>query len=94
MMVISGGEEEARDTLGHEPKTGQLLDLSSRSLDRVFNGWFDRGGRIYGACWQGRAPRRGVGEPVLGGSEGDQAATADSLRRGSSLKLASDSRLM
>ena len=33
----------------------------------------------------GRAPRRGVGEPVLGGSEGDQAATADSLRTGSSL---------
>ena len=43
---------------------------------------------------EGRAPRRGVGVPVLGGPEGDQAATADSLRTGSSLKVASDSRLM
>ncbi len=42
----------------------------------------------------GRAPRRGVGVPVLGGSEGDQAAMADNLRTGSSLKVASDSRLM
>ena len=42
----------------------------------------------------GRAPKRGVGVPALGGCEGDQAATADSLRRGSSLKLARDSRLM
>ena len=43
---------------------------------------------------EGRASGRSVGEPVLGGSEGAQAATADSLRRGSSLKLASDSRLI
>jgi hypothetical protein len=43
---------------------------------------------------RGRAPRRGVGVPVLGGPEGDQAATADNLMTGSSLKVASDSRLM
>ena len=35
-----------------------------------------------------------TGVVVLGGSEGAQAATADRLRRGSSLKLASGSRLI
>jgi hypothetical protein len=48
----------------------------------------------HSSAWHDVPPRRGVGEPVLGGSEGDQAATADSLRTGSSLKLASDSRLI